>query len=83
MISGWRLFFVWWCRWCGRKYRENLQSEVNSRRIKVFVMIWTFKLRVKVNLFLAINGYDEKTGEFRLLQQDPVEIKKDLWFQQV
>ena len=45
----------------------------------------TFKIEDKTqSIFALLNGFDEKTGEFRLLQiGDSVEIKKGLLFQQV
>ena len=79
------VLLIWWRHWCSRKYREN------SSKVKLLVedtissQHLTFKIESQgQSIFALLNGYDEKTGEFRLLQiGDPVEIKKDLWFQQV
>ena len=69
---------------------ESIEKK-NSSKVKLLVedtissQHLTFKIESQgQSIFALLNGYDEKTGEFRLLQiGDPVEIKKDLWFQQV
>lgn len=58
--------------------------EKNSSKVKLLVedtissQHLTFKIESQgQSIFALLNGYDEKTGEFRLLQiGDPVEIKK-------
>ena len=57
--------------------RRFIEDTISSQHL-------TFKIEGQGrSIFALLNGYDEKTGEFRLLQiGDPVEIKKDLWFQQ-
>ena len=59
-------------------------TEKNSSNVKLLVedtissKHLTFKIESQgQSIFALLNGYDEKTGEFRLLQiGDPVEIKK-------
>ena len=65
--------------------------EKNSSKVKLLVedtissQHLTFKIEeLKTIYFCFIKWFDEKTGEFRLLQiGDPVDIKKGLLFQQV
>ena len=68
---------------------DNLEK--NSSRIKLLVgndissQHLTLKIEDKTqSIFALLIGFDDKTGEFRLLQiGDSVDIKKGLLFQQV